>query len=171
MTSVFVVGDNLCFVYDVKCEWKQCELVRTTYDGLLGWIASRICLWECQVRLGRYHTYSLQYYVVYGIIIWYSWLSKFEDMSAQKFVVKRRYHEPVRCIDRHVLVTFVFDRVLSLFYNILSAYVFVYLLITSHWQLHMAEGHMLVAISTRTFLVASLPVIIWLPWKTFLTYD
>jgi len=33
MTSVFV--------YDVNCEWKQCEPVRTPYDGLLGWIASR----------------------------------------------------------------------------------------------------------------------------------
>ena len=41
-----------------------------------------------------YHTYSLQYYVVYGMVLdysWESWLSKFEDMSAQKFVVKRTY--------------------------------------------------------------------------------
>jgi len=34
---------------------------------------------------------------------WYSWLSKFEDMSSQKFVVKRTYHEPVRCVYRNVI--------------------------------------------------------------------
>ena len=31
--------------------------------------AGRICLCECQVRFGRYHTYSLQYYVVYGMVL------------------------------------------------------------------------------------------------------
>ena len=60
--------------------------VRRTMDYSVELPAGRICLCECQVRLGRYHTYSLQYYVVYGMVLV---AVKFEDMSAHKFVVKR----------------------------------------------------------------------------------
>lgn len=35
---------------------------------------------------------------------WHSWLSQFEDLSAQKFIVKRTYHEPVRCVNGNVVI-------------------------------------------------------------------
>ena len=43
--------------------------VHRTMDYSVELPAGRICLCECQVRLVRYHTYSLQYYVVYGMVL------------------------------------------------------------------------------------------------------
>jgi len=34
---------------------------------------------------------------------WSAWLTKFEEMSSQKFIVNRTYNEPVRCVNRNVM--------------------------------------------------------------------